>query len=647
MKKLILIFLLSTTLFAQDKVDSIVTAIQNKSTIEKIKILDDFCWVYRDKDPKQALRAGNIALMLAESIDDKHFISKSLNFLSVIYRDQGEYEKSLKLANRGLDVAQQANDFTEIAYSYNNISTIYRLMGNYSDAIEKLYEGLKIFESINDSVGIGYCYYNLGFVYLKQENYNKALEVFQKTVEIRNKINDHEGKTKALGRIAEVYLRMGNDKKALEIFNEVENNFKSFSDQRGLNVIRMGLADIYKRKKDYQKAILEREEALKLSKNFNDISGIVTNLSELANLYTITKNYSLAKKYLDEAKNVSDKFNSSELKITTYKNYVFYFETLNDLNNAYKYLKLLKQHQDLIYEKEKRAAISEVESAYQISKIDKENLLLKTKLEQQKTRTNYIILIAVLFIGLASTLFILYRNNKKTSEKLKELNATKDKFFSIIAHDLKNPITSQFGLTSILIEEFHKMTDAEKLEIIKSIDTASKQTYKLLENLLYWARTQTGKLEFNPKKFDINDIIIDTISLLNESAKSKKIKIEYEEKPQNEVFADEEMIKTVLRNLLSNAVKFTNDFGVIKISLNEKSNNQIISISDDGIGIEQNILDKLFKVDSIFSGRGTRGETGTGLGLILCKEFVERNKGKIWVESLIGKGTTFSFSLPT
>lgn len=647
MKKLLLLLLITNIAFSQDKVDSLISSIQNKSTVEQIKILDDFCWKNRDANPKLALKAVNIALMLAESINDKHYISKSLNFISVIYRDQGEYEKSLKYANRGLDVASLANDKVELAYSYNNISTIYRLMGNYPDAIEKLYKALNIFESINDSTGLAYCYYNLGLVYLKQGNLDKASENFNKTFQIRERIGDVEGKSKALGRLAETYLKMNQDKKALEIFNQVEKIYDSLSDQRSLIVIRTGIAEIFKKKKDYKRAIEEREKALNLSRKIEDVIGIVDNLSELGNLYAILRDYSKAKKYLDEAKALSDKYNSIELKINTYKNLTEYYESQSNFIDAYKTLKMLNTFKDSINLREKKTAVSEVESAYQIAKREKENLFLKAEYEKQELRTKYIILVIVLLLILTFTLFVLYRNHKKTSQKLTELNATKDKFFSIIAHDLKNPITSQFGLTSILIEEFNNMSNEEKLEIIKAIDNAGKQTYKLLENLLYWARTQTGGLEVNPQKLNLNNLILEVISLLKEQAYSKKIKIEYEEKPESFIYADEEMVKTVLRNLISNAIKFTYAGGTIKINIDEKNKFKIVSVKDNGIGIEKNLIENIFRIDKVSTTKGTDGEKGTGLGLILCKEFIEKNNGKIWVESEIDKGTTFYFALPS
>jgi len=647
MKNIFIFIIISSILFAQNKVDSILTSIKNKSTIEKIKILDEFCWKNRDVEPELSIQAANNALKLAESINNKHFISKSLNYLSFIYRDQGQYKKSLILANRGLDVALSANDKTEIAYSYNNISTIYRLMGNYPEAIKKLYDALKIFEGINDSTGIGYCYYNLGLVQIKQKSFDKALFSFSKTIEIRDRIKDKEGKTKALGRLAEVYLRIGETEKALNIFKEVENSFSKLPDLRALIGIKMGIADIFKQKNDIQNAIHKREEALSIARKIYDVIGMVTNLSELGNLYAITKNYSKAKILLDEAKNITDKNNSAELKIVIYKNFAKFYEAQKDYQNAYKYLKMLKAQQDSLNEMERKSAINEVEFAYQISKKEKENEILKANYEKERTRIKYLILIFLLLVVLIITLYSLYQTNKKKSAQLRSINTTKDKFFSIIAHDLRGPISSQFGITSILIDEFHEISDEEKLRLIKSVDQASKQTYKLLENLLYWARSQTGKLEFNPKRFNLYEVVEDVVSLLKEGALAKQIKIDLENKPQFFVNADEEMIKTVLRNLISNAIKFTNAGGLIKIFLKENNDCKIISVEDSGVGIDKNYIDKLFSPEMITTTKGTEGEKGTGLGLILCKEFLEKNNGKIWVESELGKGTTFSFSLPS
>ncbi len=649
MRKYLLALLLcvSTAQFrAQDKLDSLVASIRNKSTIEQINILNDFCWKYRDIVPILAIRAGDHSLKLAEVKNDSKLQAKALNYLSVIYRDQGEYEKSLGFSTHSLQLAQSVNDPTQIAYSYNNISTIYRLMGNYPAALEKLYKALEIFEGISDKVGIGYCYYNLAFVYLKQQNYDRALENFQTTVKIRELQGDVEGKTKAQGRIAEIYLLKGDNQKAFTTYTEVENAYKKLSDQRGLISIKMGLAELFKRNNELGKAITERKLALELAGKFNDVMGIVSNSSELGVLYALTGNYSEGKKLLEYGREVAQKFSSSELKLTNYKNYAEFFEIQKDFANAYKFAKLFKVQQDSVSKKEKSTAISEVEAAYRINKKEKEKELLQKDLEKQQEQTKYIVLISILFVGLAIVAIVLYLFKRRTTEKLTELNATKDKFFSIIAHDLKNPITSQFGLTTLLIEEYKEMNDEERLDLIRSVDNAGKQTYRLLENLLYWSRSHTGRLDYYPREINIVDLVKESYDLFLESAKAKEVSLIPLDEKSFTAYGDEDMIKTVLRNLISNAVKFSSRGSIVKVALEEKGNERIIKVIDNGVGISPNQLTKIFRIDAITSVPGTSGERGTGLGLVLCKEFVEKNGGKIWVESELGKGSTFSFSLP-
>jgi two-component system sensor histidine kinase/response regulator len=232
-----------------------------------------------------------------------------------------------------------------------------------------------------------------------------------------------------------------------------------------------------------------------------------------------------------------------------------------------------------------------------------------------------------------------------TNQKLEELNATKDKFFSIIAHDLRSPFTCIIGFSSLLAQQI-KEKDYESIEQYAGfIEQSSKQAMDLLTNLLEWARSQTGRIEYNPEKFDLLYIIEESAQMFDQIAIPKNITLK-RSLPQNlEVFADKYMIGTVLRNLISNAVKFTGQGGEILISAQLEHNEVIINISDNGVGISPQRIEKIFQIDKTDSTYGTDNEKGTGLGLILCKMFVEKSGGWIKVESEEGKGSVFSFSI--
>ncbi|MCD4834708.1 MAG: hybrid sensor histidine kinase/response regulator [Bacteroidales bacterium] len=242
----------------------------------------------------------------------------------------------------------------------------------------------------------------------------------------------------------------------------------------------------------------------------------------------------------------------------------------------------------------------------------------------------------------------------KLSESYKEiklLNATKDKFFSIIAHDLKSPFTALLGFSNLLLESHATIDDEERETYIKFINDGSIKTFKLLENLLTWAQSQSGRIEFTPEKINIETLINEIILLLTETAENKEIKLIANTDNSLFVNADKNMIDTVIRNLISNAIKFTPKGGDITIkshTITDNNNQKFaeISVKDSGVGIPPEIQSKLFKITENISTKGTEEEAGTGLGLILCKEFVEKHGGKIWVESEVKKGSKFIFTIP-
>ena len=234
------------------------------------------------------------------------------------------------------------------------------------------------------------------------------------------------------------------------------------------------------------------------------------------------------------------------------------------------------------------------------------------------------------------------------SIQLTELNKTKDKFFSIIAHDLKNPFNSLLGFSELLTTEYDDLTDDEKRLYIDEIRKVSKSSYQLLDNLLHWARAQTGKIQYLPNEFDLRYIVTEVVGLVDTQAKAKNIDIKVDIKNNLAIFADDDLLMTVIRNLLTNAIKYSNPFSNVEIKgYNSGPKEAVLSIKDCGIGISSNIKDTLFNIDRGESRAGTLNEKGTGLGLILCKEFIELNKGKIWCENNPDCGCTFFITIPT
>jgi PAS domain S-box-containing protein len=238
---------------------------------------------------------------------------------------------------------------------------------------------------------------------------------------------------------------------------------------------------------------------------------------------------------------------------------------------------------------------------------------------------------------------------RRSEQELREANITKDRFFNIIAHDLKNPFNAIIGFSTLLCDEWNDFDDDDKITMVTAIRQSSEGAYELLMNLLDWSRLRLGTIDYNPATLDINSLIETNISLLKSNADKKNIRLTFEPCADHQVFADANMLRTVIRNLLSNAIKFTYGFGIIHITTSSDPDHPDmlrLSIADSGVGIAPEKIQTLFALTETRTTAGTGGESGTGLGLILCKEFIDKNNGKIWAESTVGTGSMFHVVIP-
>ena len=234
----------------------------------------------------------------------------------------------------------------------------------------------------------------------------------------------------------------------------------------------------------------------------------------------------------------------------------------------------------------------------------------------------------------------------KLNAELEESNQTKDRYFSIIAHDLKNPFSVILGFTDLLVEGYHDFSEEERQTIIQDLNNTSKKVYDLLENLLTWSRSQSRKIELNPETIDLNSIIEDCINSYERNAEQKQITLKNNISGEINVYADLFTLTVVINNILSNAIKFTPDGGFVAIKAVSDKNYVEIIIEDTGIGMNQEIIDNFLQSEKVYSTPGTRNEKGTGLGLMLVRDFIRKNNGTLFINSVPGSGTEFSFTLP-
>lgn len=645
--KVIILFLIQTTfLFAQANLDSLLKSISNKPDTAKARILNEYAWTNRSKNPHAAFKSTEEALKISKAIDNKNLQARSLNLMGVIYRNLGNYDKSISAYTSALRLAEEVKDSVQIAFSYNNIGGIYRLQGNNSLALEYILRALAVFEKLKHKEGMSFCTINIGLIYRRQGNYIKALEYLNYTLRLREEINDRPGKALALNLIAEVHFDLGELSAALKYYLEVEKEYTAVDDKKGLAAAWGGIAGVYYEQKNYLKALEYRKKSLELATKISYLEGQVQNHINLGLIYAQLNNFNQADLEFSEALKIANSMKEIYVQIDTYKNFAKYNELKNNFKEALFYFKKYTALKDSVMKQENVALITEMEAIYKSEKAEKEKAVLLKDLELREKQTNYLIIILLLIVVMVVVIYSRYLSKKVANKKLQELNAVKDTFFRLIAHDLKTPFNAIFGYTDMLKEEFENLSEEEKLKYIHDIGNAAKHSYQLLENLLMWSQSESGRMEFNPQKLNLKLVILESKELLMPAAKNKNIEIAVDCDDELYINADLQMLTTIFRNLISNAIKFTYPDGKITIQANDEPNQAKIFVKDNGIGMSSDTLNKLFKLNEVKTYNGTSGERGTGLGLILCYEFIRLHKGKIWVESKPGEGSTFIFTIP-
>ena len=646
MKFIFIILFATSVITAQSNIDELLKRVKNLPDSSKVLELTDFSWRNRSQDPKLALLSGQEALRIAELIGNKKLQAKALNMMGVVYRNLANYDKSLSTYKKALRLAEETADSIQIAFSKNNIGGIYRLQGNYSVSLKYVLEALRIFERNNHKEGISFCTINIGIIYWRQQNHLKALEYLNYTLRIREEIKDKPGGALALNLIAQIHFEMGDIDTALKYYEQVEKKYEEINSKKGLADAWGGLGGIYYSKKQYKIALQYSQRALKTANEISYLEGQITNFNNIGRIYAKLNNYIEADKNFNKALTLATKTEIIDSQIECYRFLAEYNEIKKDYKQSLIFVRKYHALRDSVLNFQNSTFISQMESEYQIEKITRQNELLVKDLELNVRQRNYLLIIAALVIGFAIGLYYLYSSKKKANIKLRELDVMKDKFFGIIAHDLRSPFNTMFGFTNILKDEYDSIQDSERIELIKNVERAGRQAYRLLENLLHWALSQTDRMEFNKEEVDLYEIILDTFSLLKETASNKQITLNTTVEENCMVFCDEPMIKTVVRNLITNAIKFSFPNSVISVTAEELKNYRRICIEDTGTGIVDELREKIFSLENVYTSKGTNGESGTGLGLIICKDFVEKNGGKIWFESKISKGTKFYFSIP-
>lgn len=673
-----LFFLVSTVFsFAQNVVEiSNLKEALRKEKVDSVKI--DLClkiynsFTLTEKD--SSISYYNQALTIANKISYKPQLANKLYVLGFNFEMENNFERAISNFQNAVLIFEELENFTKVAKTYNFIGYCYINLYAEDKAIEYYLKSLKIYKELNDDSGIAMNYNDIGNLYYEQENYTYAKKYFQDALTIYEKLNDKSGVATCYTNLGNAFSDGGELELGLDYYKQSIILYEELKDQSGVAVNYNNLGDNYIRLKQYNEAEDYFFKALRIAEELVDKELLAIIYLNLADIYEQEKRHdkviSAAQKSLDYAREVG----KLDYELDNLMFLANAFEAKGEISIALDYYKQHDTVKDRLLgtDKNKKVqlfnALNELEKThYTITDLSNKNEIAQLKYETEK-KISYFLIISIVVFGFFLILIIHQQSAKKKAynllefrnyqinrmnneiqvqrDDLKLMNKTKDKFFSIIAHDLKNPFNSIKGFTELMIENSKEYDEEKRLKFLKIIKDSTNKASILLNNLLIWANSQSGNLTYTPQKIELVRHVLDVVSLLEIQAIKKEIEIYNNIDHNLSVKADVNMLNTILRNLISNAIKFTKPKGEIKILSKVNDGMVEISVKDTGVGMLQEDVDNLFSIDVKNTNIGTANEQGSGLGLILCKDFVEKHGGKIWVNSVKDEGSEFVFTIP-
>ncbi|MEI6764911.1 MAG: tetratricopeptide repeat-containing sensor histidine kinase [Bacteroidota bacterium] len=640
------------------------------------------------------------ALDIYNLLADKKKISEILKDITTLYQVQGGHSEMLEEIEMIRNTDGQKSNQKIKALRY--LGLIYYYMGNYSESLKCYKRGLEIAEQDNSILEICRLCNNIGILYKENSKFEQAVDYYLRALEIEKKMANTKNVSNTLKYLAMVYEAQGNLERSTIYYLRAINVDQNVADSTGIAYTCLQLGKNYLLQSRFDRASEFIERAIKTGLVSNDQFLLASAYFTMGQMYQKQNIGSAAEICFVKALDIATDIKSTTIIKECFQNLAAMYSKGGDYRKAFEYTATFSNLKDSMYNVESTSRFRQLQSKFEIDMKQKQYDMLRKNFEinqltmqNQSTVRNFLIALLVL-IGIF--LFMLYnrfiaarksnillntqkaeialvneellqlnvqnsKQNKITDElnkellltndkllnsekRLTELIVTKDKFFSIISHDLRNPFASIIGFARIVKRDLKKLTTDEMDELLHELDKSVCQVNSLLDNILQWSRSQTGKILFTPEHFELIEPLNAIINLLQSNIKVKEINIHISIQDNFLIYADRNMLDVILRNLVSNAIKFSSRGGNIDITAHNSGDTVSVSVKDNGTGMSPESVERLFKVGESFSKHGTDDEKGSGLGLILCKEFIDRHQGKIFAESVEGKGSTFTFVIP-
>mgnify|MGYP001791541097 CR=1 FL=1 len=609
------------------EIDSLERVLAQAQDTTRVRTLFRLALMYQYSEPATAMQYIETSLSLAKMLQDDQGIGDGLLTRGRLKRGLGNYDEALEDITTSLSIYETIPDSSQMANALNDISIVYAMSGNDDKALEYFEETLRIFRSIGNSKGESQALNNIGIMHESAGRIAIAQDYLIRSLEIKIARKDTIDISRSYHNLGNITQKMGDLETALAYYQKAEELFRSTNDKYGLAGNLNAIAEFYYQKDKFQKARAHATEGLR----------------------------------------VAQEIESPQLIKNASKTLVDISEKLRNYSAAFRYLQIHTAAKDSLFNENQASHLAELKAKFDNEKQASEIAMLKKDQQLQEAHIKrqelieYVLIIGIFLLSLLLGIFIYaYRVNRRQKRllsiqnreiqqqqhTLQELNRTKDRLFSIISHDIKGPLNTLQGFVALLSQQIDGMTLQEMKEMSTRISDSLGNLHQLLENLLTWSLSQLRQQRTTPECFSIHALAQNIVQLYEPTATEKKITILNRADREIEAWADRNAVHTVLRNLLANSIKFSHAHTTIEVRAKVQNEEVMVSVTDQGTGIDPEVVAKLFSLDKKTSGTGTANEQGSGFGLILCQELVKKNKGHLWVESEKGKGSTFTFTLP-
>jgi len=666
---ILILFLTVCRLYGHDISDSLYMKLNLLKGEEKASVLYQIAMLQIDTYPDSALHYLESAELIIGDNENSEILPEVLVNIGLIFSWKDEFERSLFYTRHAFELFQDRGNIDQVGYTALKMGNIYFHLGDYSRAMEYYLESMDAYEQTENKSRIAHIHNNLGTISHETGDLENAELQYRESLRLYREVDDRVRTLKVLNNLGTLFY----DKKAYDSALVYLNDVLIFSESDTLDNNYLissacnNLALVYHDMGEPDAGMVYLYRSLSKAREISNTYNIVSAYINLGSFHSELGNFDSAAYYLETGLALIDTTGYQTLKLELLKETSRMYAAKNDFRRAYFWGCKADTLDKMIFNQDMSRKLANLrvgyEQDFQNSEIDR---LKNERLNQLKLAYAYlisiivtIILIVIIAINLrakrSANKQLKDKNNqltetiqrlKDSEEELKNLNQSKDRLFSIVAHDLRNPVAAISGFTELLHDNFDQLDTETQKEYLLQIMQGTQRMQNLLENLLIWARSQMKAVNFEPEKINVKELVADSIKQVAANLENKKLKYSTEINQDIYVYGDYSMILTVVRNILMNAVKFSFPGGNIIIRAFPENGQCVISIKDEGIGIQSEIQGKIFSGDSFFSTPGTSGEPGSGLGMKISREFMEKNNGEIGVKSEPGKGTTFYIKLP-